>query len=315
MKVAKIAGEITKAAKIPLDLSKMLSHIRTRSLILALAAFACVSARAAVLDWNAVNWTTTFGTGTTASQTFNNVDGTTVDVTITVSAGPNTANSELINAGTLPDDVSTPINHNYNPTDQSLLVDVNYTNRNNDFVRFTITFSEAVSNVNFELWDIDLGNNPGVSTYQDLIQNFTQNGSATSPTFTLLGSDNQDGSTAVDAAIVGNTIVGVGSNGSTTSNGNENDALNSGDVRVLYSGSGITSVSFEYWSGSGVPPLGSALPTNPTLQRIALHDILFTAIPEVNTGLFALLACGMAVGASLLGRERYRARLAMAPVI
>lgn len=279
--------------------------------IVSISAAACSFTQAAVLDWDVVNWTSTFGSGTSASQTFTNANSSGVDVTITVAAGPSTTNAELSSSASLPDDTNSTISHNYD-TQTALMVDVNFTDNTNDYVQFTIQFSKAVANVNFELWDIDLGNSGTTSRFQDVVQTFTKNGSAATPTFTLLGSNSADGNTNVDASIVGNTIVGIASNGSTTNLGNENDALNSGDVRVSYDGGGITSISFQYWSGDGSPPLGSPFgTTNTTLQRIALADINFTPVPEVFSGMGALVVCGFAAGGSLFGRQRYRAQMGL----
>lgn len=264
-----------------------------------------VPAPAAVLDWNAVNWTTTFGGGSSATQTFNNVSGSGVNVTITIAGGPNTGNAELPNSGSLPNDVNTPISHNYETGREALQVDADFSNTANDYVRFTITFSKTVYGVNFQLWDIDLGNSAGVSTYQDVVQNFTVNASSVTPTFTLLGSNNADGSTAVDAQISAGTIRGIASAGSNTNLGNENDALNSGDVNVDFGTANGTTFVFEYWGGNG-SGAGVSIPSNSTLQRIALYDIFFTPIPEVFSGGGALAICALAIGASLLGRQRWR---------
>lgn len=271
--------------------------------LLALSIFAGSSSIAAVLDWNAVDWTARFGSGTTASQTFNNVDGSGVNVTITVTAGPNTGNGELNDPTNLPEDTNTPISHNYETAQQALMIDANFTNRTNDFITVTISFSQTVYGVSYELWDIDLGNS-GVSTYQDRITLDRSN-----QTITILGSNNADGSTAVDAAVqagTNNTVIrGIATSGSTSNLGNENDALNSGDVRVDYGGGGLTSLSFTYTSGDGSPVAGP-FGNNTTLQRIALGDITFSPVPEVFSGGGALAACVIAICSTRLGRRRPR---------
>jgi hypothetical protein len=105
------------------------------SALAAIAVSSSLSLHAAVLDWNAVDWTARWNTGTPnnpVSQTFTNVDGSGVDITISIQRGPSTGATEVSNATTTPDDTSTPISHNYDPTDEALRVDVNFDDRTVD---------------------------------------------------------------------------------------------------------------------------------------------------------------------------------------
>jgi len=276
------------------------------SIALVILCFIPRAAQAFVLDWNAVDWTQTWSANPsgTMSQTFNNVNASGVNITIQIERGPNTGATEPQNTANLPNDTTSNITHNWEPTQEALMVDVDYTSATNDFVRFTITFSQTVYNVNFDLWDIDLGNSGG-STYQDVIRNFTATGGA-APVITALGSGTLDGfgENDVDVSIQGTgtnqVVYGISTLGSTTSLGNEDDAFNSGDVNVNYNGAGVTSVRFEYWSGTGSFS-GVSIPTNNTLQRISLADINFSDTPEVLSGFGALAAC-----AAVLMRRRPR---------
>lgn len=256
------------------------------------------SSRAILLDWNAVNWTSTWGgtPPTSVSQAFT-VEG--VTVTITIARGSNTGTGEVSNPTSTPDDVNTPVTNAAN--EQGLMVDVDYTSRTSnytyaggatdDYLTFTIAFSQTVNNVSFNLWDIDLGNDNTPSRYQDVV---IFNNSGVLPTLSLQAG-NTDSEIFTDAS--GNSAVrGIASLGSSTNTGNENDTSETGNVNVYYGTTGVTSVSFRYFSGDGTRN-GTDInfsSGNPTLQRISLSDITF--VPEPSTwaagGLLALLLAG-----------------------
>jgi hypothetical protein len=162
--------------------------------------------------------------------------------------------------------------------------------------------------VTFGLWDLDLGNfsSEGESFYQDLVSNIVSSTTATPTSITLLGADNQDGDTNVDAAVSGYSVFGIASVGNPQARGNENDALNSGDALVSFGTDIMTSFSFRYSSGDGSGSLTTPLlPTNTTLQRIALHDItFFTPVPEVSAVGGSIAVCVAAMLGSLLCRPR-----------
>jgi hypothetical protein len=242
---------------------------------LALIIAAAQTAQASVLDWDnaTIDWTQTWTSNAVFSinQTFNNVDGSGCNITITLTRGNSTFLNEVNGtSGTQPNDDQTPITFN---SESSLRVDVDYSNRTNDFVTYTITFSQPVVNATFQIWDIDLGNTSGTSTYQDVIGNFTG-----TPTLTTVGN-------ATDLIVSGSTFRGIASLGSNSSLGNENDNDGTGRGLVDYSdllADQLTSLSFTYFSGNG-SGAGVSIPTDPTLQRISLHDIYFTVVPEPST--------------------------------
>jgi len=252
-----------------------------------------------VIDWDNETWTDPWSTGNPISQTFNL---TGVDLTLTLERGPNTGAGEVGNAATLPQSTNTPISDGPGG-DNSLLVDIdyntratntNYANASNDFITYTMSFSAPVEEVSFELWDIDLGNDSiffGIiqSRFQDIIL-FDPNG----PDFTAtpLGTDAEVFTT--DDGIDG--IRGRATNNQTNLLGNENDLNGEGNVAVTFRNSDnskFTSVSFRYLSGDGTRNSTniSFASTNPTAQRIALHDIT-VIVPEPATALSALLLLG-----------------------
>jgi hypothetical protein len=255
------------------------------------------------LDWNAVDWTQSWTPGTsgnaTVSQTFQNVQGSGIAVTLTLTTGPNTSvNADGLATGgsnniPLPDDLSGAPLTNGTSGQQALMVDANFSNINNDYITFTISFSKPVQGVNFNIWDIDYGNrssNGTTSYYRDVISTFSANGAApTGLTLTAVGSDVQANNTT-------DVLRGIATNGSTSNWGNENDTTNKGNGKVDFGSQQVTSVSFRY-SSDYAGPSG----TNSTLQRIALDDINFTLVTAVPEPSAALLG-----GLGLLGLLRRR---------
>jgi len=115
--------------------------------IVALVAVLSVCAQAAELDWSAVDYAPAGGT----LATFNNVDGTTVDMTFQWSGS---TDNFLTNWGSppisLPDD--DPAASQFGMS--ALWYAVNF-NDANDSISLVITFSETVTGVRFDLYDID----------------------------------------------------------------------------------------------------------------------------------------------------------------
>lgn len=270
-------------------------------------------ARAYVLDWDSVNWPNNRQwndvTGA-VSTTFNNVDGSGINVTITVTQSNTTNDADTFNPGGTPEDTGLALNSG--SLEDALQVDLNaddfvdstFGNGGDDYLTISITFSATVDFVSYTLKDIDLGNSGG-STYQDSV---LFNSSNLPSSLTRLGS-NGDGTGSFDAQIVsGNTAIrGIATfNGtSSTANrlGNENDNFTSGNVQVDYAGnfSSGTAFSFEYGSLNG-SSVGLSF-GNPTQQRIALLDITFT-VPEPSTYAAGALLLGAALVAGLRRARR-----------
>ncbi|MEO0453929.1 MAG: hypothetical protein AAFY98_07310 [Verrucomicrobiota bacterium] len=278
-------------------------------------------AQSGTLDWDSVTWDETWTTGfffvtnsNPLSETYN-INGVNVTVEVsrndpTTSGGSSglfasTTDGEVANRTSTPNNAATPITNSGG--EAGLYVDVNYDSRvdtntatygdtSADFIQYTISFDTAVTEVSFDLWDLDLGNSGG-STYQDVVL-FDPNG----PDYTLVNRDSSDPDVEIYTTGDGTEgLRGVGTTANqavgtiTTNPGNGNDTFNSGDVGVSFSNSdnsSFTSVSFRYFSGDGDGSVVS-IPADPTLQRISLHDVFF-AVPEPSTwvGAAVLLTIG-----------------------
>lgn len=275
------------------------------------------------LDWDSVNWSSSQqwgdGDGATpnpATTTFNNVNGSGVNITISVSRGPNTTEIEAQagEGGTYPTDTNNPVTiAALLPDPQSLQVSLDSTNTGDsskldlsyadetgdDYLLFTISFSKAVYGVNFELWDIDLGNSI-TSQYQDLVLFSTE---VAAPTLGVVATDAINGQdlevfTAADAGYTGFRGRGThtsATNFSTTALGSENDTLGTARGSVSYGTNILTTISFKYGAGTGALNSGTNITLgDATLQRITLADIQFSVIPEAGTALAGACLFGIA---------------------
>jgi len=272
-----------------------------------LLSVAALTSRGSVLNWNdpGIVYDQQFSSGgqTTLTQTFLNVNGSGIDVTVALTLGStDTAQTEVFNpasgglfagAGRLRDNDANFNAKSGGALDVSALFSgtgatPGAQSISTDFVRITISFSEAVANVDFSLWDIDYTS--GDSGYQDVVRNFKVNNSSFTPAFTLGGSD-------VQSFNGGTALRGVSA---------VPDTGTSSDVALNYNGAGlVTSLSFDYAPGDGAPNSPLFDPNkNPGLQHIGLGSVTFSAIPEVFSGRGALAACMVALAAPLLGRRR-----------
>ena len=264
----------------------------TSILALLHASVAC----AFTLDWDQVDWSR--GNET---QTFYNVDGSGIDVTISLNLSYDSASyrsggskysttTDWINDA--PNDNTTFGGDGSRENEESLYLGLNFAtdDRTKSYLDVTISFSQSVLGANFQLFDVDSygynyygGYETGIQ-FVDIIEQIegTNNGSS-------VGSG--------DVSYYDDKIDAVNQHGDTAYYG-DTDLRNNSDqddnphsVLSLNWGSQLVdSVSFRYSPGS-------AAVRDPGNQAIGLGDISFyayNAVPEPGTLLFAGL-CGAAV--------------------
>jgi hypothetical protein len=190
------------------------------------------------LDWNALAWTA--GATTT---TYTGIQGSNLNVTVTLSGS-------YFVAG-FPDDTRNFTGGIANQ--DSLQITVDYPDRV-QFTTVTLTFSQQVNSLTFSLFDIDLGTGGNNSAHEDLVYDFTSNGSATLSV--------TPGSTH---SWNGSQLVGTAAAANNTADGN---------ALINFSGS-FTQVSFKFGTLAGSPP-------NPGQQSIALSNLTIVPIPEAS---------------------------------
>jgi MYXO-CTERM domain-containing protein len=249
---------------------------------------------AVVLDWDTVDWT-----AGSLSQTFTNVQGSGMDIKITLSITG--ANFASWNNQTQPDDNNRlggddgnpyqaqgeGVDANGDPSEESLHLHMDSVQ--NDFrgyIDVKIEFSQAAAGVSFNLFDVDRGGDgDSTRTFEDVIGDVqgTRNGSQVAPTTASydpagITEDSRNGSPIYRGGYyspdASNSVLGLGWN-----------------TQV------VDSVSFRYYAGD-------LTNSTPGTQGISISDIEFyNAIPEAGT-----MTAGVLLLAGLCALELRRRR-------
>ena len=149
------------------------------------------------------------------------------------------------------------------------------------FIRTTVTFASPVTNLSFQIWDVDAS----AGQFIDKIFNIQ----GLTPSLTAVGAN------SVSSAVPGyNSITGTGLATVVLGTATASDTTNNGTIDISFLGP-ITQFSFD-WSNSD-PAVGA--------QAIALGPLTsFTIVPEIAPALPATLLCLGAVGLTGLSRRR-----------
>jgi hypothetical protein len=227
------------------------------------------SAHAVVVNWGSLTWP-----AGSLSNSFD-VDPATPgnDVTVTVT-GDTGGLVQALGSGDQTPAITSNLTGGFSPVHPSLQLAVNQTT-NLQSVTVTIDFSNmyaaGVSNVSFNLFDIDTRNSGG-NTYQDLISSIkatSTTGTSIAPTITGLGVD-----VTLSGSGLAQLLTGTGTAADNTSNGNATISFNTTNIR---------SITFTYGD--------TALYPTPTYQHIAIDNISF--VPETNPGWVCAIGCGL----------------------
>ena len=246
---------------------------------------------AVVLDWDTVDWT-----AGSFSQTFTNVQGSGMDVTITLSITG--ASFASWNGQTQPDDNSRlggdggsgqgELYDSYgNLSEESLHLHMDSVQNNfRGYIDVKIEFSQAAAGVSFQLFDIDRGGDGDTTrTFEDVIGDIQAT---------------RDGS-QVDPATVSYDSSGINMtyrDGSPVYRGSyySPDAPNS-VLDLAWNTQVVDSVSFRYYAGN-------LTNSTPGTQGISISDIEFyNAVPEAGT-----MTAGVLLFAGLCALEFRRRR-------
>lgn len=140
-------------------------------------------------------------------------------------------------------------------------------------VTVTFNYSNGVYLDDFQLFDVDRGNNSWTDQIRK-IWGTTTNGSIIAATLTNLGPDL--------------TILGTGTNQSLVGTATANNTSSEGNVTIKFNTTGIKSFQFTYGSYSNNSP------ANPNEQHIQLYDISYRVVPEVGLAWAPLVVFGVA---------------------
>ncbi len=247
------------------------------ALALCLAPFA---ARASMLNWPANGWTAGApGPGQTFAQSFT-ADAPN-DVTVSLNnngAGPS---GSIWNAA-YPAIDATKTTGGFTGV-QALQLFLASESSTSAFIKVTVSFASPVTNLSFQLWDIDASGTQFTDTIRN-IQGLT-------PASAVVAA------TSVTSAVAGyNTITGSGLTTVVTGTATAANNTNQGTIDISFVGP-ITQFSFE-WSNTNTG-LGA--------QAIGLGPLTFTFVPEFSNGWLIALLCATAGAAHEIKRRRVRA--------
>lgn len=263
-----------------------MSTTALRTFIIVIALALCLGARpvqAVVLDWSTMTWVPG-----SLSNSYD-IDPTPAGNDVTVTVSGNTAQLQPELADPFP--MTPAITSNFqggnpNPV-PSLCLALNLADQTQSVtvaVDFSSLYTLGVTNVSFQLFDVDFDN--GIANASSFYQDHIFNIQALSidgitliePTITISSANSLSGSG------INQVVDGIASNvdlGPTSGTGN---------VIISFGDNAISGFVFSYGSGSGTQP-------DPTYQHIGISNIDFTAVvPEINPALVSSLLCLLAVG-------------------
>ena len=235
------------------------------------------SVRASIVNWPDGGWTAgSPGPGQTVNQSFTSVVPN--DVTVSINNNGNSAQGGTWQTGYPQIDSTTSTGGFTGVTGLQLFMVAQ--DNETSYIRITVSFAVAVTNVSFQLWDIDAVNNQFADTITNIQALTTGN--------ITIGPD------SVTSAVAGyNTITGSGLSTVITGTANADNATNQGTIDITFNGP-ITQFSFD-WSNSD-HKLGA--------QAIALGPISY--VPETSAGVASAAVCGLALTVHQFVKRRRR---------
>jgi hypothetical protein len=253
--------------------SRRVSIVGAVCLLIGLAA--THSANALVLDWDGVAWSP----GSLVNSYDLNGDSVN-DVTVTVSSQQNIWQNDPTSGIQTPV-VNQTLTGGILPPQNSLMLAANLHTNSNATVQLSFPGTLGSINVSFTIFDID------VTTNADVISNIygvALDGTHIAATITNVG-----------PAV---TLSGSGLTYKLTGNAASPDNSSNGNVTISFGSNMITDVFFTFGNTAGAP----------RYQDIALGDIDFTPVPEINPAAVSVGSCLVAVGMMVFVHRRRKAK-------
>jgi hypothetical protein len=241
--------------------------------------------QAITLDWDSAGVTWTPGS---LSNSYD-IDPAKAGNDITVSITGDTGQFAAKGGSTIPA-IMNIIEGGHSPVEKALVLHLDLANQSQAVtvsVNFSASYTGGVANVSFTLFDVDFSS----SSFQDQIRSIQalsiDGTTLIAPTITTSANNSLTGGG------LGQVVTGMINGADTgTTSGNAN-------VTISFGANAIKSFTFVYGSGATAPD-------DPTTQGIALHDISFTPVPEINPAWSAIGSCLVAF--ALIFRYRAKSR-------
>jgi hypothetical protein len=258
-----------------------MGKVRTRlcvfaAVFVALGGFAH-SARALVLDWDAVAW----NPGSLNNSYDLNAD-TINDITVSMTAQSNTFTNDPT-TGAMTPTINQTITGGQSPAQNTLMIAGNLFTHSDLTVHLSFTGAPpGANNVSFTIFDID------VTTNADIISSIfgvTSNGTLVAPTISNVGSSVTLSGGGLSQVLTGNTA-----------SPNSGPGSGNGNATITFGATIITDIYFVFSNTAGAP----------RYQDIAIGDISFTPVPEINPAMVATGSCIAAVVFTILLQRRAR---------
>ena len=234
------------------------------------------TAQALVLSWYSVAWT--LGS---LSNSYDVNAASINDFTLTMT--PQNANifTNDPTTGTMTPTINQTITGELSPVQNSLMIAANLHTNSNLTVQISFTSVPlGATDVSFTIFDIDVSTNADII---DSIYGLAPDGTHIAATISNVGSAVDLTGTGLNQVLKGNTASADSGPGS--SNGN---------ATISFGGAAITDVFFTFSNTAGAP----------RYQDIAIGDLTFTPVPEINPALATSLSCFVAVGLTVFLQRR-----------
>jgi hypothetical protein len=240
------------------------------------------TAHALVLDWDSVAWS--------PGALVNSYDltGDAVnDVTVTITSQQANIWANDPTTGTQTPTINQTLTGGLSPVENSLMLAANLKTHSDASVQISFTgVYPGAANVSFTIFDID------VTTNADIISGIygvAPDGTHVAATITNVGS-------AV-------TLTGSGLTQTLSGNAASADNTGNGNATISFGAAVITDVFFTFSNTAGAP----------RYQDIALGDISFTPVPEINPAMASAISCLLAVGLTVLAHRRAKMKALRLP--
>lgn len=246
------------------------------ALCLLIGLAAAHSAKALVLDWDGVAWSP----GSLINSYDLNGDSVN-DITVTITTQQANIWQNDPTSGTQTPVVNQTLTGGILPPQNSLMLAANLHTNSNATVQLSFPGTLGSINVSFTIFDIDVTTNADVISS---IYGVALDGTHIAATITNVG-----------PAV---TLSGSGLTYKLTGNAASPDNSSNGNVTISFGSNMITDVFFTFGNTAGAP----------RYQDIAIGDINFTPVPEVNPAAVSVGSCLLAAGMIMSVHRRRKAK-------